>query len=144
MTQFTTVADQVTLASLEFIVMSYGYPEENRNMYRVWTYANNSKGTIFSRLSEGRVGWQDGFRSEGAAQSVKWPSSEAHTKWTHNSDRLGMAIPIAYDEAGIPTKVYKLWHTSPADTGDGFDNITGGTITVGHRGVVRIVMFYEN
>ena len=51
-TQFTTVADQVTLASLEFIVMSYGYPEENRNMYRVWTYANNSKEHYFSRLSE--------------------------------------------------------------------------------------------
>ena len=59
-TQFTTVADQVTLASLEFIVMSYGYPEENRER------------ALFSVVCRrGRVGWQDGFRSEGAAQSVQ-------------------------------------------------------------------------
>ena len=129
-TQFTTVADQVTLASLEFIVMSYGYPEENRNMYRVWTYANNSKEHYFQSFV-GEDEWAGKTASEvrELLKASKWPSSSSY-KVDAQFGQTWYGYSVAYDEAGIPTKVYKLWHTSPADTGDGFDNITGGTITV--------------
>ena len=129
-TQFTTVADQVTLASLEFIVMSYGYPEENRNMYRVWTYANNSKEHYFQSFV-GEDEWAGKTASEvrELLKASRWPSSSSY-KVDAQFGQTWYGYSVAYDEAGIPTKVYKLWHTSPADTGDGFDNITGGTITV--------------
>lgn len=129
-TQFTTVADQVTLASLEFIVMSYGYPEENRDMYRVWTYANNSKEHYFQSFV-GEDEWAGKTASEvrELLKASKWPSSSSY-KVDAQFGQTWYGYSVAYDEAGIPTKVYKLWHTSPADTGDGFNNITGGTITV--------------
>ena len=121
---------QVTLASLEFIVMSYGYPEENRNMYRVWTYANNSKEHYFQSFV-GEDEWAGKTASEvrELLKASKWPSSSSY-KVDAQFGQTWYGYSVAYDEAGIPTKVYKLWHTSPADTGDGFDNITGGTITV--------------
>ena len=123
LTQFTTVADQVTLASLEFIVMSYGYPEENRNMYRVWTYANNSKGTIFSRLSERTSGLAKTASEVRELLKASSGPVQAHTKWTHNSDRLGMAIRVAMTRREFPRKSINFGNTSPADTGDSFDII---------------------
>ena len=129
-TQFTTAADQVTLASLEFIVMSYGYPEENRDMYRVWTYANNSKEHYFQSFV-GEDEWAGKTASEvrELLKASKWPSSSSY-RVDAQFGQTWYGYSVAYDKAGIPTKVYKLWHTSPADTGDGFNNITGGTITV--------------
>lgn len=62
-------------------------------------------------------------------KASKWPSSSSY-KVDAQFGQTWYGYSVAYDEAGIPTKVYKLWHTSPADTGDGFNNITGGTITV--------------
>lgn len=47
MKEFTTVADQVSLASLDFSVMSYGYVDKHEDMYMVWVYASNSKNHYF-------------------------------------------------------------------------------------------------
>ena len=49
------------------------------------------------------MGWQDGFRSEGAAQSVQVAQFKL-IKWTHNSDRLGMAIPSLMTRREFPRK----------------------------------------
>lgn len=85
--------------------MSYGYPEENRNMYRVWTYANNSKEHYFQSFV-GEDEWAGKTASEvrELLKASKWPSSSSYKVGAHNSDRLGMAIPSLMTRREFPRK----------------------------------------
>ncbi len=118
MTEFTTVADQKSLAKLEFSVMAYTYEDSKQDMYMIWVYPSNSYKHFFQTFA-GTDEWADKTPAEilELLQSAPWPTSSSYdVRVDFGQTWYGYAV--AYDDADLPTKIYKLQHTSPT-TGEG-------------------------
>lgn len=126
-TEFTTVADAVSLAELEIIPMALDDTENGTTTYNFWCYP-------------GPAGSYDKFYRKGFTETDEWAGKSASEitelllqepgqKWSNSYALVStwgkplFFYAICVDKNNMPTSVYKVAHTTP----EGGEGITGSS-----------------
>lgn len=115
--EFTTVADEKSLADMEIMVMATNSSLSSSTTYYVWAYPGGSYDVFYAKYFTGDDEWAGKSKSELVSllqeeQSNKFSRSFGFVSawgstWTFYS--------VVYDTNGVPSAVYKVSHEVPAE-----------------------------
>lgn len=124
-TEFTTVADESSLAELEILTMALDNTDKSQTTYEFWCYPGGSYDKFY------RKGFTetDEWAGKSAAEITELLLSESGQSWSNSYAIVSswgkplFFYAICVDTNGIPTPVYKAAHTTP----EGGEGITGSS-----------------
>lgn len=115
--EFTTVAEESSLADMEILVMATNSSLSSSTTYYVWAYPGGSYDVFYAKYFTGTDEWAGKSKSD----LLPLLQAEGANRWSRS---FAFAAPwsstwtfytVVYDINGVPSAVYKVTHEVPAE-----------------------------